>query len=91
MKTIYKYPAHFYGHFDLEMPKGAQILTIDTQEEAPYIWAIVDTNAPKEMRKFNMMKTGYPIPKEETLNYIGTFQECRPDVEFVGHLFEITN
>lgn len=73
----------------MELPKGAQILTIDVQERAPYIWALVDTEAHTETRKFNMVSTGYSISKVETLNYIGTFQECRPDIEFVGHLFEI--
>ena len=45
MKTIWKFQFENKGMFGLDMPKGAEILTVQTQEGIPCIWALVDPNS----------------------------------------------
>lgn len=73
----------------LEMPKGAEILTVQTQDgDNAFIWAIVDPFVEKELRHFEAFPTGQNI-NIDTANihkYIGTFQITK--FGFVYHLFE---
>lgn len=85
MKTTHKYaidPA-----FDtVEMPKGAKVLTVQTQDNKPFIWALVDANAREfEERKFVPYGTGHLLP-DEPGTYIGTFQLNGGSLVF--HLFD---
>lgn len=68
------------------MPKGAKILSLQMNNKMPCIWAIVNPNAEKEVRKFNIYGTGHNIT-EDDLKYIGTFQMHNDMLVF--HLFEI--
>lgn len=86
MKQIFKYPVKVSRTQEIEMPKGAEILSLQTQNNTPYIWALVDEDLPKEYRFFEVFGTGYFLP-EENRNYIGTFQI--DSGAFVGHCFEL--
>jgi hypothetical protein len=91
MKTlrIFKYPIERpeQGLF-IRMPKGAVILTVQTQNETPCIWALVDESAEHEMREFRMYGTGHEIKEDiEKLQYVGTFQLRGGSLVF--HLFEL--
>lgn len=70
----------------IEMPKGSEILTIQTQKETPCIWALVDPNAEKVTRIFEMYGTGHEIDKKERM-YINSFQLYGGGLVF--HLFEL--
>lgn len=85
---IYKYPFEVQDNVEIKMPMGASILTVQVQDNNPYIWAIVWPDHPLELRRFRLFGTGHPIDMElKQLNkYIGTFQLL--DGRFVGHLFE---
>ena len=48
MKKIYKYRIEVTDDQNIEMPVGAKILTVQTQNGVPCIWAMVDPNAEKE-------------------------------------------
>ncbi len=87
MKTIYKYNVTLEDTFELKLPKGAQVLSVQEQYGDPVMWAVIDTEAPKEKRTFRLVGTGHPIDPELNLAFIGTFQLDHGD--FVGHLFEI--
>ena len=97
MKTIYKYSTlpngKFRESFTLNMPKGAEILTvqIDQKNNVPSIWAMVDTEMPLEERYFELFGTGHEIPVDIGVErkYVGTYQYQRG--EFVGHIFERIN
>ena len=52
MKSIWKYPIRPDDIVKLEMPKYANILTVQMQHGTPCIWAMVDTEAEKEERNF---------------------------------------
>lgn len=77
-KVVYKYSLRHR----VEMPIGAQILTIQMQDNQPMIWALVDPNAQFELRHFEAVSTGYSVGNG--LQYIGTYFEG----QFVWHVFE---
>lgn len=84
--TVYKYAILAFDVFGLELPIGAKILTVQTQNDLPHIWALVDPSAEKEIRTFRLAGTGHTI-KETNLDYIGTVQIRGGELVF--HLFEI--
>lgn len=85
-KQIWKYQLLTIGINEIEMPKGAKILSLQMNNKIPCIWAIVNPNAEKEIRRFNIYGTGHNIT-EDDLKYIGTFQMHNDMLVF--HLFEI--
>ena len=85
MKTIYKYPVPL-DEFELELPRGAKILTFQSQNNNPTIWALVDPLNKLEKRKFVIRGTGHPIMSNTNNDvYIGTIQT---EMGLVWHLFE---
>lgn len=85
--TIWKYEVKVADYFELEMPKGTQILTIRTQRGVPCIWAlVVNPKNKKEIRKFVVVGTGHEF-FYDSAKYIGTFLVF--DDNFIGHLFEL--
>lgn len=89
METVWKYRVPFDDKFSLDMPRGAQILTMQLQDGVLTIWARVETENETEPRHFVLVGTGNPIPVEDTrtLVYINTLQIA----PFVFHLFEATS
>ncbi|MDI6603274.1 MAG: hypothetical protein QME57_04180 [Patescibacteria group bacterium] len=88
MLTIHNYSIPVQDYFSLNLPKGAKILTVQTEKGEPKIWALVNPAYPTETRNFRLAVTGHPIKEsEEDLKYIGTFQLC--EAGLIGHLFEI--
>ena len=81
MKTIWKFPVMSDV---IEMPEGAEILSVQTQHDQPCLWALVDPDAPMERRTFNVVGTG--IPFEGDGQFLGTFQLLGGG--FIGHVFE---
>ena len=82
MKRIYKYELK---EGSVEMPIGAKILTIQTQNNRPYIWALVDIDVECEFRNFAIVGTGHDFPEADDFTYINTIQ----DGPFVWHIFEL--
>lgn len=81
MKTIYKYPIGITDEQTFLMPIGANILTVQVQNGNPFVWAMVDTEAPTEEVSIRVHGTGHPISDRSNLEYIGTFQSM-----YGGHL-----
>lgn len=83
--------------FEMEMIKGAEILTVQTQFELSKqgvrqgvgkIWALCNpTEKRKEERQFMLMETGKEFDVTEKTKYIGTYQLYGGDI--ILHLFEI--
>ena len=69
-----------------QMPKGAQILSVQAQGENAQLWTLCDPSAPPEMRHFAIYGTGNPIDGAPG-SYIGTYQIMGG--RFVGHVFEV--
>ena len=71
-KTVYKWTLT-PGVCEIEMPDGADILTVQAQHAEPVLWALVNPDAPVARRTFRVIGTGHDIgPGEHT--YIGTLQ-----------------
>ena len=70
---------------EIAMPKSAKVLSVQTQNCEPHIWALVDPNEETKERVFYVFGTGFPCPRPAS-EYVGTFQ--LNDGDFVLHLFE---
>jgi hypothetical protein len=88
MKTIYKYPIPIKVPFPLRLPKGAKILSIQTQGIQPCMWIEVKIEDKVELTKYEerwffTIGTGQQLPDTE-IRYIETYQ----DGPFVWHVYE---
>lgn len=89
-KTIYKYPLQVTDLQEVLLPIGAEILTIQVQNEIPCLWALVDPDQIKEIVNIEIFGTGHPISYDIGVSrkYISTFQ--LNDGQLVFHTFEYT-
>lgn len=81
---VWKFNLSVQSELKVSMPVGAQIISVQLQNDTPVMWAIVDTQAEKETKIFRVYGTGHNMPSMG-LFYIGTWQEKSG---FVWHLFE---
>jgi hypothetical protein len=86
MRTIWKYEVPILGCFSLELPAGAELLTVQVQFGVPCIWVIVDPEKPLIEMQFRLFGTGHEInPKMGELTHVGSFMML--DGMLVWHLF----
>lgn len=85
--TIWKFVIEPGDTVIIGMPKGAQVLSVDSQYGVPCVWALVDPDAPKVLRKFRMAGTAHHVEKKHTKNFVGTFQLDGGSLVF--HLFDL--
>jgi hypothetical protein len=84
IETIWKYELPGPGErLALELPIGAQVLTVQYQNGVPTIWVKLLRSAPIEVRHFVLVGTGWPVHPEA--KYIGTVQSG----PYVWHLLEV--
>lgn len=83
-ETIHKYPFTIAEEFILDMPIGAEILTVECQNEVPTMWAKVDPSGKVMGRRFRIFGTDWPIDTRLSLMHVKSFQQGR----FVWHVFE---
>jgi hypothetical protein len=91
MLTIWKFPlGPSLDDIRISMPKGAKVLSVQAQHDAPMVWAIVQPDADKETRRFVVFGTGHPIAHHDidvvASRFVGTFQMSGGALVF--HLFE---
>lgn len=91
METIWKFQLEPATALQcVEMPKGAKILSLQTQNNIPCIWALVnpDKNVEEEERIFVTHGTGDIISTNNLMQmqYIATYQI--DEGEYVFHVFE---
>lgn len=85
IKIIYKYPLLHADLQAIEMPRGAQVLTVQEQFGELRLWALVDPTEPTVERAIRMAGTGHPIDAGHVGRYISTVQQG----SFVWHFFEM--
>ena len=84
--NIFKYTLYGFADQEIEMPKGAKILSAGIQQGKIQVWALVDKHNKIETREFTVFGTGWPMNiKENALKFIQTIF----DRDFVWHVFEI--
>jgi hypothetical protein len=92
VETIYKYPLPSDPLSAINMPMGAKVLCVKTQGGQDIcLWAIVDTDAAYEFRRFCVIGTGKSIPRSDgtTLKYIDTVLLFGG--KLVYHVFEVVS
>lgn len=82
-KRIYKFNILVATDQEIHMPRGARVLSVQTQHDTPQMWVLVDDTQPYEGRVFSVYGTGHSVP-EDPGRYRGTWQEG----SLVWHLFE---
>jgi len=97
MKTIWKFGIHkdgktdtiFPNRVEIGMPKDAEIISVMEQDNDICLHAIVDSEAPKDRRFFEVFGTGHEIKGIEFTErkYIGSAKV--EDGKFIFHIFEI--
>lgn len=85
MKTVWKYALE-PDEFTIEMPRGAQVLSVDNQGGSNCMWAMVDPAEPLVTRRFRLAGTGHELDRPDELRFIGTVQMYGGKI--VLHLFE---
>jgi hypothetical protein len=87
MKEVWKYILpNKRAYACLQIPKGAQILRVDSQHNEPVMWVLVDPSAPKEACDFEVVLTGSAF-SPGGYSYVGTAQ--LDGGSFVVHVFEV--
>lgn len=84
MRTIWKFPLG--PRITLQLPKYAQILTVQSQGNTGYLWVLLDPDELPIERTFHTFATGESIGNEP-MHYIGTFQLANGTLVF--HTFEV--
>ena len=85
MAVVYKYPLVVTDRQLVTMPKEAKIPSVQVQNGAPYMWALVNPENGTEEVPIRIHGTGHNIPDADRLAYIGTFQ--MPRYGLVFHAF----
>lgn len=91
-KVIYKYEIFPDDIVTLDLPFGAEILTVQTQKDKVCLWALVSPDLSVVKRYFRLAGTGHEIDYSNSNikhEYINTFQLSNGNLVF--HLFEIIN
>jgi hypothetical protein len=84
---IFKYHLDTVDIQSIDMPLGAKILSLQTQNEIPCLWALVDTEAIIVKRTFRILGTGHQMFDNIPCKYIGTYQLIKEGMVF--HCFEL--
>lgn len=92
IKKVYKYAIPVEKTFKVEMPKYAEILSVQVQDGQPCFWAEVSPNSEPVERTFEIFGTGQDICYDMGVlrKYIGTFQITEGEF-LVFHLYERIN
>jgi hypothetical protein len=87
VKAIFKFPMPKRAGVPIQMPVGAQALSVQIQRGELVLWAIVDAaaDAATEPRTFDVFMTGEPLPARVG-RFVATVQS--PDGWLVFHVFE---
>lgn len=87
MRTIYKYPVNIDDSLSVEMPQGAQLLTVQVQGGTPCVWAMVDNRQRPVRRRFAWRGTGHDCGSLIGEKHVGTIQMHGGALVF--HLFDL--
>jgi hypothetical protein len=87
VRSIWKFPFAIADEVSVEMPAGAKVLCVQIQHGAPCFWAVVNTMASMQTRRFRVFGTGLPFEGAGLDGYVGTIQQAEGSL--VWHVFEI--
>jgi len=90
-KVIYKYELDG-GLNKIELPVGAEVLSVGHQNGTPYMWALHTHNVHQNervLRYFRVAMTGHPWDGKG--KFIGTIQIPTAFVPIVLHVFDVSD
>lgn len=73
-KRVFKYPLEIADDLTVDLPHGAEVLTVQVQHGEPCLWARVDPEAPLAPRRFRWAGTGHPLDAASDWPYVGSVQ-----------------
>ena len=85
MKVVYKYQLNTSGRTELDLPKNAEPIRVDVQNNGLFLWAIVEPQKQATRRVIEVFGTGHQMPDAYRI-YINTF--FVKEGEYVFHAFE---
>lgn len=84
VERIYKYPLPVGDWVSVNMPVGAEPLTVQVQHGRPFLWARVTIDKPPALQFFRTAGTGHDLGSNVG-RHIGSFQLSDGDLMF--HVF----
>lgn len=85
-RAIWKFEVQVEETFQVSLPEGATVLSVDVQYGVPQMWALVEPGKPLRLRTFHVYGTGHVHSVNAFSRFVGSFQLMNGS--FVGHLFE---
>lgn len=85
--VIFKYQMPVLERFEMTLPAGAQIIRMEDQGGMFWMWAVVNTDNPPEVRHFHAYKTGAAMSNRGKLEYVG-FCKVFVQMELGLYIFE---
>ncbi len=82
-KAIWKYEVLIKESFSLDLPEGAEVLSVQVQYKKPYMWIELIPGEKHTTRAFKIVGTGHQ-KITDNMKHIGTFQMF----PYVWHLYE---
>lgn len=88
MRTIYKFTIPATDEYEVEMPRGAEIIDAKALTISDInVWAICDSEAEPETRTLAVVGTGNPMPDDAGKgNHVATVIAT----PFIWHIFDVT-
>jgi hypothetical protein len=86
-RVVWKYELPEPGDHALELPFGAEVLSVACQGDRLCLWALVEPDAPKELRRFRVLGTGWEFERAGRVKFVGT--ALMQDGALVWHVFEV--
>lgn len=88
MRRIFKVPLDPSVGFEVQLPKGAHLLSVGAQNGRMFLWAKVDPEVSLVTRQFVVYGTGQVFEKgDDYLPFVGTVW-IGTDPQFVFHVFD---
>ena len=87
MKTVWKYTVPTDGTFGMNMPAGAEVLSVHVQNGVVNMWVEVDPDVGSILKRFRVCGTGHDMPADEPRRFVGSY--LLHGATEVYHLFEI--
>jgi len=84
-QSIWKYPLKVEDEQIIEVPYGAEFLSVQAQHDQPCLWAKVAPGVQEVSVKVVTVGTGHPAQHTEGMQYVGSYQLHGGG--FVGHVF----
>ena len=84
MAAVWKFEIPINDEFEIQMPRNAELLHVEVQNDKGFLWARVAPERHNEQRKFYLRGTGHPVDMD--CEYVGSFMLRNGALVF--HLFE---